>query len=351
MNASGSRLSNMAWSLGPLLGLVLVALIFGAIEYNVAIGEDRQPQFFSKASLQVVLDHSSMVGVAALGMTLIIIAGGIDLSAGTAIAMTATVIAWVYRDGHAWLLGDAATLTTGQSVTLSVAAVSIGLLTGALCGLINGSLISLLRLVPFIVTLGTMTIFQGTGKTISGNTPIRAFGKVPDMVSAIRDPFPDPGWLLVSPGVWIMLILAVLVALVLRYTVFGRHLFAIGSNESTARLCGINVLRTRILVYTIAGLFVGVAGLYQFTVFTQGDPTSGLGLELKVIAAVVIGGGSLNGGRGSVLGTLAGACIITVIQHGCVLIGVSDHYQDILIGLIIIAAVAIDQLRIRLQAN
>ncbi len=236
MNAGGSRLSNLVWSLGPLLGLVLVALIFGAIEYNVAIGEDRQPQFFSKASLQVVLDHSSMVGVAALGMTLIIIAGGIDLSAGTAIAMTATVIAWVYRDGHAWLLGDAATLSTGQSVTLSVAAVSVGLLTGALCGLINGGLISLLRLVPFIVTLGTMTIFQGTGKTISGNTPIRAFGKVPDMVSAIRDPYPDPSWLLVSPGVWIMLILAVLVALVLRYTVFGRHLFAIGSNESTARL-------------------------------------------------------------------------------------------------------------------
>ncbi len=351
MTLDRSKLTNLAWSLGPMLGLLVVALIFGAIEYNVAVADERDPQFFSTASLQIVLDHSSMVGVAALGMTLIIIAGGIDLSAGTAIAMTATVIAWVFRDGHDWILGDAETLSTGQTVGLSVAAVLIGLLTGALCGLVNGGLISLLRLVPFIVTLGTMTIFQGLGKTLSGNTPIRAFGKVPDAISAIRNPYPEPAWLLVSPGVWIMLALAVVVVLVLRYTVFGRHLFAIGSNEATARLCGINVLKTRILVYTIAGLFVGMAGLYQFTNFTQGDPTSGLGLELKVIAAVVIGGGSLNGGRGSVLGTLAGACIITVIQHGCVLIGVSDHYQDILIGLIIIAAVALDQLRIRLQAN
>ena len=238
------------------------------------------------------------------------------------------------------------------TLVLSVLAIGGGLLTGCLCGFINGGLISLLRLVPFIVTLGTMTAFQGVGRTISGETPVRAYGKVPDAIASLQKPYPDPEWMLVSPGVWIMLILAALVALALRYTVFGRHVFAIGSNESTARLCGINVVRTRILVYTLAGFFVGVAGLYQFTVLGgEGDPVSGLGLELKVIAAVVIGGGSLNGGRGSILGTLSGACIITVIQHGCVLIGVPDHFQDILIGLIIIAAVTIDQFRQRLQAN
>jgi ribose/xylose/arabinose/galactoside ABC-type transport system permease subunit len=238
------------------------------------------------------------------------------------------------------------------ALALSVVAIAGGLLTGCLCGLVNGALISLLRLVPFIVTLGTMTAFQGIGRTISGETPVRAYGKVPDLVASLQRPYPDPGWLMVSPGVWILLVLAVLVALVLRYTVFGRHVFAIGSNEATARLCGINVIRTRILVYTLAGAFIGVAGLYQFTVLGgEGDPVSGLGLELKVIAAVVIGGGSLSGGRGSVLGTLSGACIITVIQHGCVLIGVPDHYQDILIGLIIIAAVTIDQLRTRIGTN
>jgi ribose/xylose/arabinose/galactoside ABC-type transport system permease subunit len=352
MSTDRSRLSNLAWSLGPLLGLVVVSLIFGAIEYQVATDEGREPQFFTSQSVQVVLNHASLIGVAALGMTLIIIAGGIDLSAGTAIALTATVIAWIYREGFDGMADWRDTSPMLATLALSALAVGGGVLTGCLCGFINGGLISLLRLVPFIVTLGTMTAFQGIGRTISGETPVRAYGKVPDAIASLQKPYPDPEWMLVSPGVWIMLILAAIVALALRYTVFGRHVFAIGSNESTARLCGINVVRTRILVYTLAGLFVGVAGLYQFTVLGgEGDPVSGLGLELKVIAAVVIGGGSLNGGRGSILGTLSGACIITVIQHGCVLIGVPDHYQDILIGLIIIAAVTIDQLRIRLQAN
>ena len=352
MSTDRSRLSNLAWSLGPLLGLVVVSLIFGAIEYQVATDEGRDPQFFTSQSVQVVLNHASLIGVAALGMTLIIIAGGIDLSAGTAIALTATVIAWIYREGFDGMADWRDTSPMLATLALSALAVGGGVLTGCLCGFINGGLISLLRLVPFIVTLGTMTAFQGIGRTISGETPVRAYGKVPDAIASLQKPYPDPEWMLVSPGVWIMLILAAIVALALRYTVFGRHVFAIGSNESTARLCGINVVRTRILVYTLAGLFVGVAGLYQFTVLGgEGDPVSGLGLELKVIAAVVIGGGSLNGGRGSILGTLSGACIITVIQHGCVLIGVPDHYQDILIGLIIIAAVTIDQLRIRLQDN
>ena len=352
MSTDRSRLSNLAWSLGPLLGLVVVSLIFGAIEYQVATDEGREPQFFTPQSVQVVLNHASLIGVAALGMTLIIIAGGIDLSAGTAIALTATVIAWIYREGFEGMADWRDTSPVLATLVLSTLAIIGGVLTGCLCGFVNGGLISLLRLVPFIVTLGTMTAFQGIGRTISGETPVRAYGKVPDAVASLQKPYPDPEWMLVSPGVWIMLILAAIVALALRYTVFGRHVFAIGSNESTARLCGINVVRTRILVYTLAGVFVGVAGLYQFTVLGgEGDPVSGLGLELKVIAAVVIGGGSLNGGRGSILGTLSGACIITVIQHGCVLIGVPDHYQDILIGLIIIAAVTIDQLRIRLQAN
>lgn len=352
MNPIRSRFARLAWSLGPLLGLVVVALVFGAIEYKVATGEGRTPQFFTPESLQVVLNHASLVGVAALGMTLIIIAGGIDLSAGTAIALTATSIAWLYREGFDGMSDWRDTSPLLATLALSVVAIAGGLLTGCLCGLVNGALISLLRLVPFIVTLGTMTAFQGIGRTISGETPVRAYGKVPDLVASLQKPYPDPGWLMVSPGVWILLVLALLVALVLRYTVFGRHVFAIGSNEATARLCGINVIRTRILVYTLAGAFIGVAGLYQFTVLGgEGDPVSGLGLELKVIAAVVIGGGSLSGGRGSVLGTLSGACIITVIQHGCVLIGVPDHYQDILIGLIIIAAVTIDQLRTRIGTN
>ena len=136
----------------------------------------------------------------------------------------------------------------------------------------------------------------------------------------------------------------------LRYTVFGRHVFAIGSNESTARLCGINVPLVRIAVYTIAGFFVGMAGLFQFSRLTVGDPTSGTGKELPIIAAVVIGGGSLSGGRGSILGTLTGALIMQVISSGCTALRQPNPIQEIIIGCIIIAAVTVDQFRQRRQA-
>jgi ribose/xylose/arabinose/galactoside ABC-type transport system permease subunit len=147
--------------------------------------------------------------------------------------------------------------------------------------------------------------------------------------------------------VWLLLALAIVVAAVLRYTVFGRHVFAVGSNESTARLCGINVPLTRIAVYTIAGFFVGMAGLFQFSRLTVGDPTSGTGKELPIIEAVVIGGGSLSGGRGSILGTLTGALIMQVISSGCTALRQPNPIQEIIIGAIIVAAVTVDQFRQR----
>jgi ribose/xylose/arabinose/galactoside ABC-type transport system permease subunit len=139
----------------------------------------------------------------------------------------------------------------------------------------------------------------------------------------------------------------VVLAGVLRYSVFSRHVFAIGSNEATARLCGINVPRTKVLVYFLAGLFVGVAGVYQFARLSSGNPTSGIGIELKMIAAVVIGGGSLSGGRGTVLGTLTGAAIMQTIASGCTQLGITNPWQDIIQGVIIVAAVSVDQIRQR----
>jgi ribose/xylose/arabinose/galactoside ABC-type transport system permease subunit len=150
-----------------------------------------------------------------------------------------------------------------------------------------------------------------------------------------------------SGGVWLALALAVLLSLVLRYTVFGRYVFAIGSNEATARLCGVNVPLMKIAIYTLSGLFVGIGGLYQFARLSVGNPVSGSGLELRIIAAVVIGGGSLNGGRGTVLGTLAGAAMITAIESGCGQLGLRNPMQDIVLGLIIVAAAALDQWRQR----
>ena len=336
-----SSLSKRAWvgilgtTLGPLLALLLVIALFWGADTIRAHRVGRPARFASMDSLQTVLLHTSRVGTAALGMTLIIIAGGIDLSAGTAIALSATVTAWFFRADFSPAIG-----------------IFAGLATGCLTGLVNGSLICALRVVPFIVTLGTMTIFRGIGRIIADDTPIRAFGKVPDWFLTLQDPNPHPEWSVVSPGVWVMLLLAAVVGFILKLTVFGRHTVALGSNEATARLCGINILRTRIAVYTFAGFFVGVAGLFQFTVLAgEGNPMAGTGQELNIIAAVVIGGGSLNGGRGSVLGTLSGAAIMAVIQHGCVLLNVPDSYQEIIIGLIIIAAVTIDQLRQRRMSD
>jgi ribose/xylose/arabinose/galactoside ABC-type transport system permease subunit len=136
-------------------------------------------------------------------------------------------------------------------------------------------------------------------------------------------------------------------SLVLRYTVFGRHVFALGSNEQTARLCGLNVPALKVAVYTLSGLFVGLAGVYQFAKLKVGNPTSGLGMELKIIAAVVIGGASLSGGRGTVLGTLTGALLMQTIASGCTQLGLSNPVQDIILGIIIVAAVTVDQIRQR----
>ena len=147
-----------------------------------------------------------------------------------------------------------------------------------------------------------------------------------------------------ATGAWLVVLLGILLGVVMHFTVFGRHVFAIGSNEATARLCGVNVARTKILVYALGGLFMAVAGLFSFSELrNQGDPEAGLGMELDIIAAVVIGGGSLSGGRGSVLGSIVGALTMTTLRSGCVYAQVSDPIQKMIIGGIIIAAVAVDQ--------
>jgi ribose transport system permease protein len=314
---------------GPFLALMLVVGVF-TIADNLQVDGGK---FATLKNAQNVLVQSAVVAVAALGMTMIIISGGIDLSAGTTMALAGTVLAWFLREGHS-----------------PAVAVAAGLGTACLAGFINGSLVSLLRVVPFIVTLGTMTIYLGTAKLIGHDTMVRPFpAQVPQWMRDLLQPTPREhlAWMVFSPGVWSLVALAIVVSAVLRYTVFGRHVFAVGSNESTARLCGINVPLTRIAVYTIAGFFVGVAGLYQFARLTIGDPTSGTGKELPIIAAVVIGGGSLSGGRGSILGTLTGAVIMQVIYSGCTALKQPNSIQEIIVGAIIVAAVTVDQVRQR----
>jgi ribose transport system permease protein len=332
------RLASLVGSLGPLLVLFVVIGLFGEAD-RVKEGTD---VFFTHQNARTIAVQASPVIVAALGMTVIIIGGGIDLAAGTALALSATVLAWF--------------LNKGYSPAMSVAA-AIG--TGCLTGFMNGVLVSALRVVPFIITLGTMTIYLGTAKYLANETTIRPpLADIPHAFESMVTPRPDPAWLVESLnipnfawGVWLALALAGILAVVLRYTVFGRYVFALGSNEQTARLCGINVPLVKIAVYTLGGLFVGIAGTYQFARLSSGNPMSGIGMELKFIAAVVIGGGSLTGGRGSVLGTVTGAVMMAVIASGCTLLGWRNPIQDIVIGAIIIAAVTLDQIRQRFWSH
>jgi ribose transport system permease protein len=314
------RLSKALNFFGPFIGLLLVLALFALIP-------EVQGRFLRFANLKSVATQSVIVALGALGMTLIIISGGIDLSAASNIALSSVIAAYAVNAGLPPL-----------------AAVALGVATGGLVGLANGALVTRLRLVPFIVTLGMMGIARGAAKWIAGNQKIDA---PMTWINELMAKTPHPPWLLLAPGVWIVIIFAVGLAVVLRSTVFGRHVFAVGSNEATARLCGIRTDRVKVLVYALAGLFCGLSGVMEFSRLTVGDPTVAVGLELDIIAAVVIGGGSLSGGEGSILGTMIGVLIMSFLRNGCTMMGWPNYIQEIIIGAIIVIAVTLDRLRHR----
>lgn len=301
---------------GPFLGLALVLALFGLL-----VG----PQFFRPANLDLIARQTAIVGTAALGMTLVIAAAGIDLSVGSIVSLSTVVIALMLR----------------EQVSPAFSALA-GVAAGAACGLVTGVLVTQLKVVPFIVTLGMMLLVRGAAKGLADERRIEA--PTTWLNELLRAPTAGEGLLLPS-GIWTLLLLALLVAGVLRYTRFGRHLLAIGSNERTARLCGVAVERCKVAVYTIAAGLAGLAGVMQFAKLSVGDPTVAVGLELDVIAAVIIGGGSLQGGRGTVAGTLVGAVLMTVIQIGCSQRGLPNWVQQIVTGGVIVLAVALDRWR------
>jgi ribose transport system permease protein len=225
---------------------------------------------------------------------------------------------------------------------LPLGAALAGILACGAVGLLNGIVVTRFRIVPFIVTLGTMQIARGVAKWLANEQTV---GAPENWLNGLMLVDPRPGWLLFAPGVWLGLILLIVGAAVLKHTLLGRYTFAIGSNEETARLCGVKVDRMKVVIYTLCGLFTGVAGVLQFGYLTVGDPTSGVALELDIIAAVVIGGGSLSGGEGSALGSIVGALIMAVLRNGSNMLGLPNYVQEILIGVIIVGAVMVDQLR------
>ncbi|MCC6426941.1 MAG: ABC transporter permease [Phycisphaerales bacterium] len=313
MTANSSRVFRI---LAPITGLLFVIILFAAIppHHGVTI-----------LQLRTILVHAVIVAIAALGMTLIIASGGIDLSIGSGVAL-AGVTAALALDNN-WPLW---------------AAILLSLATGTACGLYNGLLITALRLPPFIATLGTLGFYRGVAKWIAGSSPISP----PDLHGLNKflqpQPPPDLEWSIVAPGVWLLLALAILVAWIMRSTVFGRNILAIGGNETAARYAGISIRTVKTATYALSGLFVGLAGALQLSRLTQGDPTVAAGLELDVIAAVVIGGASLSGGTATIAGTLCGALMMAYLNNRCSLLGWPTFVQQMIVGHIIIAAVAID---------
>jgi ribose transport system permease protein len=300
---------------GPLVALLVVYALFGAVHPDTFLG---------MVNLTTMMRQTAVVALAAVGMTIIMVQGGIDLSVGSCVALTTVVIARCLK----------ADLSPALALVLAV-------LLAMACGCLNGALTARLRITPFIVTLGTMSILRGAAKGLADEQKIDVD---PKGLEALMLPGTTP---LFAPGVWLTVAIAALAAAFLVYTVLGRHVVATGSNPATARLCGVAIERVTVVVYAIGGLLAGLAGTLEFATLTVGDPTDSLGLELEVIAAVVIGGGSLSGGQGSVSGTLVGALLLTVIKTGSTHVGLPNWVQEIVTGIIIVLAMGIDRYRAR----
>ena len=288
------------------------------------------PNFFQVSNIMAILQATSVNGVLAVGVTLIIITGGIDLSIGTLMTfcavMTGVVLTWA---GMPLLLG----------VLTSIA-------TGALCGLISGTFVAKMKIPPFIATLGMMLMLKGLSLIVTGTKPIY-FNDTPgfseiaqgSLIGRIVPAFPVPN------GVLILFIVSAAVAWILGRTVLGRYTFALGSNEEAVRLSGVNTDAWKMAIYALAGGICGIAGLLIASRLNSAQPALGLGYELEAIAAVVIGGTSLAGGRGTILGTLIGALIMSVLTNGLRVMSVAPEWQTVVTGAIIVAAVYADQLR------
>ena len=279
--------------------------------------------FLTERNLSTVVRQTAVINIIALGMTLIIITSGIDLSVGAILALSG-------------FLGAKA-MESGYSIPV---AVLVGITTGLCCGLLNGLLITRLKINPFIVTLGMLGVIRGLTLTISKGLPASG---VPDSFKYL-----GTGTFLGAPVVlFLLLVCAVAMHSVLEYTRLGRYAFAIGSNPDAAYYAGIPVSFHLTCVYGIAGLLTGIASMIETSRLMTGQPTAGNGYELQAIAAVVIGGGSLRGGEGTVLGTLIGAFIMGLLSNGSDLLGINPYLQQALIGAAIIVAVTLDEIRKR----
>ena len=306
----GGLSSDMIRRYGLILILLLAVIVLSIVSDT----------FLTFTNIMNVLRQVSINGILAVGMTLVILTGGIDLSIGSLMAVSAVVAASI----------------VSESPSAAVVALIAGMLASGVLGGVSGTMSSRLNVAPFVATLAMMTIARGIALIYTNGRPI--------VVDSAAFKFLGQGYLGPVPfPVVVFVLVTALVGIVLYMTKFGRYIFAVGGNENAARISGIRVGRVKIGVYVINGVLSGLAGALLASRISSGQPNSGLGYELDAIAAVVIGGTSLFGGRGSLLGTIVGVLIIGVINNGLNLLDVSSYWQQIIKGVIIAGAVILDQ--------
>ncbi|KOP82494.1 ABC transporter permease [Cytobacillus solani] len=308
---SSALFSKQLQKLGPLLGLVIITVILAIVS----------PSFLTMDNIFNVLRQVSINALIAFGMTFVILTGGIDLSVGSILALSSAVTAGLLASGMDPIL-----------------AILIGLLAGAVMGAINGFIITKGKVAPFIATLATMTIFRGLTLVYTEGRPITGLSDSQVFELMGRGYL---GWIPV-PVIW-MLISYCILYFILKKTTFGRKVYAIGGNEEASILSGIRVDKVKIWIYSITGTLSALAGIILTSRLNSAQPTAGASYELDAIAAVVLGGTSLSGGKGWIFGTLIGALIIGVLNNGLNLMNVSSFYQQVVKGGVILLAVLLDR--------
>jgi len=301
----------LSGNLGIILILVLLIIVFWALN----------PQFTSVTNIMNIGRQTAVIAIIAAGMTFAILIAGIDLSVGAIVAMAGVAAALMMKMGLSWILASI-----------------IGVLVGALVGLFNGAITAAFELPPLLVTLGCMNIIRGLAYVITNGRPVWG---LPDSFAN----FAAGNILLIPTPIVIMIVVYIISWFILKKTVFGINVYAVGDNIEAARLSGINVKKVQLMALMYTGLFTGVAGIITASRLFSGQPMVGQGYELDAIAAVVLGGTSLAGGEGNIWGSLVGAIIIGVIHNGLNLIGMSPYIQIVLIGVIIVLAIIFDRIR------
>ncbi len=306
-----NHLDNIMQKLGPLLGFIILVVIVSILN----------PSFLQPLNILNLLRQVAINALIAYGMTFVILTGGIDLSVGSILALSSALMAGMMVSGLDPIL-----------------AIIIGCLLGGIMGMVNGLLITKGKMAPFIATLATMTVFRGLTLVYTDGNPITGLSD-----SRLFQLF-GRGYFLGIPVPAITMIIAfIILYIILQKTPFGRKTYAIGGNEKAALISGIKVPRVKIMIYSLAGLLSALAGAILISRLDSAQPTAGTSYELDAIAAVVLGGTSLSGGRGKIFGTLIGALIIGTLNNGLNLLGVSSFYQMVVKGIVILIAVLLDR--------